>query len=110
MIDDENISDPFDKIRNEDERIIYVYDNHEKEEELVVSLKETVLDLKHKIEDKYHLKRNILLNTHIRRKNIKQRTHVDLKENHTTLAENHIHNETGIYFCVLENKGGIKNI
>ena len=105
----DSISDPYIKIRNKDERIIYVYDNNGKEEELIVSLNETVLDLKHKIEDKYHLKRNILINQNIRKKNIKQRTQSDLNANNTTLAENHIHNETGIYFSVLENKGGIKN-
>lgn len=103
------ISNTYIKIRNKDEKIIYVYDNNDKEEELIVSLNETVLDLKHKIEDKYHLKRDILINKNIRKKNIKQRAQSDLKANNTTLAENHIHNETGIYFSVLENKGGIKN-
>ena len=97
------------RMRNKDERLIYVYDHLANEQELIVSLKETVLDLKHKIEEKYHLKKGDLLNKRIRRKNIKQRTEVDLKGNETTLAQNHIHNETGIYFSVLENKGGIKN-
>ena len=74
-----------------------------------MSIKETVLDLKHKIEDKYNLRRDVLLNKRIRKKNIKQRTQMDLKDNNTTLKENHIHNETGIYFSTLENPGGIKN-
>ena len=89
------------QIKNSDERLIYVYDHENKEEELIVSLKETVLDLKHKIEDKYNLRRNALINKHIRKK--------DLQGNNTTLKENHIHNETGIYFSILENPGGIKN-
>lgn len=103
-----NTSNTYMQIKNIDERLVYVYDNNGGEEELIVSINETVLDLKHKIEEKYHLERDTLLNKNIRRKNIKQRTQVDLKENHTTLAQNHIHNETGIFFTVLENKGGIK--
>lgn len=103
------LSNPYLRIKNSDERLIYVYDNNDNEEELIVSVKETVLDLKHKIEEKYHLKRDVLINKNIRKKTIKQRTQVDLKGNNTTLAQNHIHNETGIYFSVLENKGGIKN-
>jgi len=97
------------KLLNSEERLIYVYDNDENEEELIVNIKETVLDLKHKIEDKYHLRRDILLKKNIRKKTLKQRTQVDLKGNNTTLKENHIHNETGIYFSTLENPGGIKN-
>ena len=104
-----SLSNPYLRIKNSDERLIYVYDNNDNEEELIVSVKETVLDLKHKIEEKYHLKRDTLINKNIRKKTIKQRTQVDLKGNNTTLAQNHIHNETGIYFSVLENKGGIKN-
>ena len=96
-------------IKNSDERLIYVYDHENKEEELIVSLKETVLDLKHKIEDKYNLRRNALINKHIRKKDLKLRTQKDLQGNNTTLKENHIHNETGIYFSILENPGGIKN-
>ena len=104
-----SLSNPYLRIKNSDERLIYVYDNNDNEEELIVSVKETVLDLKRKIEEKYHLKRDTLINKNIRKKTIKQRTQVDLKGNNTTLAQNHIHNETGIYFSVLENKGGIKN-
>ena len=104
-----SLSNPYLRIKNSDERLIYVYDNNDNEEELIVSVKETVLDLKRKIEEKYHLKRDTLINKNIRKKTIKQRTQVDLKGNNTTLAQNHIHNETGIYFSVLENTGGIKN-
>lgn len=46
------LSDPYLKIKNSDERLIYVYDNNENEEELIVLVKEIVLDLKHKIEEK----------------------------------------------------------
>lgn len=95
--------------KNNEKKRVYVYDNENNEVEIIVSLKETVLDLKHKIEEAYNLKKNELLNKNIRRKNAKQRTQTDLKGNETTLAENHIHNETGIYFSVLENRGGAKN-
>ena len=96
------------EIKNSEERLIYVYDHLQNETELIVSVKDTVLDLKHKIEDKYHLPRDTLLKNNIRRKNLKNRTQVDLLANDTTLKQNHIYNETGIYFSVLENPGGIK--
>ena len=92
--------------RNNSKKIIYVNDGN-REEEISVSLNETVFDLKKKIEQKFHLGDDILKGKKIRKKGLKDRTFKDLEGDETTLACNHIHSESRIYFNVLKNKGGI---
>ena len=94
--------------RNNEEKVIYAVHNNGTEESIYVTLGETVLDLKKKIEKKFHLAPNTLTDQHIMKKGIKDRTPRDLQDNNTTLGENHIHNETKIYFSVLKNNGGKK--
>ena len=92
--------------RNNSKKIIYVSDGN-REEKVDVSLNETVLDLKKKIEQKFHLGDDILKGKKIRKKGLKDRTFKDLEGDETTLACNHIHSESRIYFNVLKNYGGI---
>ena len=92
--------------RNNSKKIIYVSDGN-REEEIDVSPNETVLDLKKKIEQKFHLGDDILKGKKIRKKGLKDRTFKDLEGDETTLACNHIHSESRIYFNVLKNYGGI---
>ena len=92
--------------RNNTKKIIYVSDGN-REEEIDVSPNETVLDLKKKIEQKFHLGNGILKGKKIRKKGLKDRTFKDLEGDETTLACNHIHSESRIYFNVLKNNGGI---
>ena len=92
--------------RNNTKKIIYVSDGN-REEKVDVSLNETVLDLKKKIEQKFHLGDDILKGKKIRKKGLKDRTFKDLEGDETTLACNHIHSESRIYFNVLKNYGGI---
>ena len=92
--------------RNNTKKIIYVSDGN-REEEIDVSPNETVLDLKKKIEQKFHLGDDILKGKKIRKKGLKDRTFKDLEGDETTLACNHIHSESRIYFNVLKNYGGI---
>lgn len=92
--------------RNKEEKIIYAIDHDENEEEIVVTLNETVYDLKRKIEKKFHLHTDILKDKKIRKKGAKDRTFKDLGDNDTSLAFNHIHNDSRIYFSTLKNNGG----
>lgn len=94
--------------RNNEIKVIYAVHNNGREEPINVTLSETVLDLKKKIEKKFNLAQNTLTNQHIMKKGIKDRTPRDLQDNNTTLAENRIHNETKIYFSILKNNGGKK--
>ena len=96
--------------RRNEEKIIYVIDHNDNEEEIRIKLDETVYDLKRKIESKFHLPKDALKDKRIRKKGIKDRTFRDLEGNETSLEYNHIHNESRIYFSTLKNKGGIKNI
>ena len=59
--------------RNNSKKIIYVSDGN-REEEIYISLNETVLDLKKKIEQKFHLGNGILKGKNIRKKGLKDRT------------------------------------
>lgn len=92
--------------RNNSKKIIYVSDGN-REEKVDVSFNETVLDLKKKIEQKFHLGDDILKGKKIRKKGLKDRTFKDLQGDETTLEYNHIHSESIIYFNVLKNNGGI---
>ena len=94
--------------RNNETKVIYAVHNNGREEPINVTLCETVLDLKKKIEKKFNLPENTLTNQHIMKKGVKDRTPRDLQDNNTTLAENRIHNETKIYFSILKNNGGKK--
>lgn len=94
--------------RNNETKVIYAVHNNGREELIHVTLAETVLDLKKKIEKKFNLPENTLTNQHIMKKGVKDRTPRDLQDNNTTLAENRIHNETKIYFSILKNNGGKK--
>lgn len=94
--------------RNNETKVIYAVHNNGREESISVTLSETVLDLKKKIEKKFNLAPDTLINQHIMKKGVKDRTPRDLQDNNTTLADNHIHNETKIYFSVLKNNGGKK--
>ena len=93
--------------RNTEEKIIYAIDHENREEEIIINLSETVYDLKRKIEKKFHLKTDDLKDRKIRKKGLKDRTSKELGDNSSSLAYNHIHNESRIYFSTLKNKGGI---
>ena len=99
-------SDTILSARNNETKVIFAVHNNGREEQINVTLSETVLDLKKKIEKKFRLAPNTLINQNIMKKGVKDRTPRDLQGNNTTLAENHIHHETKIYFSVLKNNGG----